>query len=44
MKVYPKAEEFIQKGSLKKKGSVIEIYEIFDQRSMNTTYLWPIEN
>jgi AraC family transcriptional regulator len=44
MKVYPKAEEFIQNGKLKKKGSVIEIYEVFDNKSMNTTYLWPIEN
>ncbi len=44
MKVYPKAEEFIQKGQLKKKGFVIEIYEVFDHKSMNTTYLWPIEN
>ena len=44
MKVYPKAEEFIQKGKLKKKGSVIEIYEVFDHKSMNTTYLWPVEN
>jgi AraC family transcriptional regulator len=48
MKVYPKAEEFIQKGinnvPFKKKGSVIEIYEIFDQKSMSTTYLWPIKD
>lgn len=44
MKVYPKANEFIQKGNLKKKGSVIEIYEVFDHKSMNTTYLWPVEN
>ncbi len=44
MKVYPKAHEFIQKGNLKKKGSVIEIYEVFDHKSMNTTYLWPVEN
>jgi AraC family transcriptional regulator len=43
MKVYPKAEDFIQKHSLKKKGSVIEIYEVFDRKSMNTTYLWPVE-
>ncbi len=44
MKVYPKAEEFILNGKLKKKGSVIEIYEVFDHKSMNTTYLWPVEN
>lgn len=42
LKVYPKAEEFIKKNKLIRKGSVIEIYEIFDQKSMQTTYLWPI--
>lgn len=44
LKVYPKADEFIQKGQLKKKGPVLEIYEIFDNKSMQTTYIWPIEN
>ena len=43
LKVYPKAQEFIKEGHLKQKGSVIEIYEIFDNKSMKTTYLWPIE-
>lgn len=42
LKVYPKAEEFIQKNNLPRKGSVIEIYEVFDQNSMQTTYIWPI--
>lgn len=43
LKVYPKAKEFIKEGGLKEKGSVIEIYEIFDNKSMKTTYLWPVE-
>ncbi len=44
LKVYPKALEFIEKEKLIKKGNVIEIYEIFDAKSMQTTYLWPVEN
>lgn len=43
MKVYPKAEDFIAENKLTRKGSVIEIYEIFDQKSMQTTYIWPIQ-
>lgn len=43
MKVYPKAEEFMVQNKLVRKGSVIEIYEIFDQKSMQTTYIWPIQ-
>lgn len=42
LKVYPKANDFMTANSLKKKGAVIEIYEIFDSKSMQTTYLWPI--
>ncbi len=42
LKVYPKAEDFIHDQRLTRKGSVIEIYEIFDQKSMQTTYIWPI--
>lgn len=42
LKVYPKAEEYIKENRLQKKSSVIEIYEIFDQKSMQTTYIWPI--
>jgi AraC family transcriptional regulator len=42
LKVYPKAEEFISENKLKRKGSVIEIYEVFDQQSMQTIYMWPI--
>jgi AraC family transcriptional regulator len=42
LKVYPKADEFIKKEKLVRKGNVIEIYEIFDQKSMQTTYIWPI--
>ncbi len=44
LKVYPKAEEFILEQKLKRKTSVIEIYEVFNQKSMQTTYIWPIEN
>lgn len=43
IKVYPKAKDFILRNNLVHKGSVIEIYEIFDQRSMQTTYIWPIQ-
>ncbi len=42
LKVYPKAEDYIEKNKLLKKGTVIEIYEIFDSKSMQTTYLWPV--
>lgn len=42
LKVYPKAEEFMIENKLKRKGSVIEIYEVFDQQSMQTIYMWPI--
>lgn len=42
LKVYPKAEEFLIEQKLVRKGSVIEIYEIFDQKSMQTTYIWPV--
>lgn len=42
LKVYPKAEDFIAEKHLQRKGSVIEIYEVFDRRSMQTTYIWPI--
>jgi hypothetical protein len=43
LKVYPKAEDFIQNGHLIKKGPVLEIYEIFDKTAMQTLYIWPIE-
>lgn len=42
MKVYPKAEEFINKGQLKKSGPVLEIYEVFEKNAMQTIYIWPI--
>lgn len=42
MKVYPKAEDFIRNGSLSVTGTVLEIYEVFSQKSMTTTYLWPL--
>lgn len=42
LKVYPKANELIEKEKLIKKGNVIEIYEIFDTQNMQTTYLWPV--
>lgn len=44
LKVYPKAEDYIVDNNLSPKGSVIEIYEIFDKRSMQTTYLWPVHD
>lgn len=44
LKVYPKAESFIQENNLKQKSAVIEIYEVFDRKSMQTTYIWPIED
>ncbi|MBY0553993.1 GyrI-like domain-containing protein [bacterium] len=44
LKVYPKAEDFIVENKLTRKGSVIEIYEGNDNKSMQTTYIWPIQN
>ena len=44
LKVYPKAQEFISENHLIKKGSVLEIYEIFNKKAMQTTYIWPIQN
>lgn len=44
LKVYPKAEDYIHEHKLVRKGSVIEIYEVFDRKSMQTTYLWPIRD
>lgn len=42
MKVYPAIEDFMAKKNLKKKSSILEIYEVFNQNSMHTTYIWPI--
>ena len=44
LKVYPKAEDYITEHKLSRKGSVIEIYEVFDKRAMQTTYVWPIQD
>lgn len=45
MRVYPKAYDFMKTGKLNPQGPVLEIYEIFDSKSMQTTYVWPlIEN
>ncbi len=44
LKVYPKAESFIHESKLKRKGPVVEIYEVLDPQTMNTTYLFPIED
>lgn len=44
LKVYPAAEDFISEHKLQKKGPVIEIYEVFDKKAMQTTYLWPVQN
>ena len=44
LKVYPVAEDYIIENKLTRKGGVIEIYEIFDKRAMQTTYIWPVVN
>lgn len=44
LKVYPKAEDYIAENRLMKKGWVMEIYEIFNDRAMQTTYIWPLQN
>lgn len=44
LKVYPKAEDYISEHKLVRKGSVIEIYEVFDRKSMQTTYIWPLQD
>jgi AraC family transcriptional regulator len=44
LKVYPLAEDYMIKNKLTRKGGVIEIYEIFDKRAMQTTYIWPVIN
>ncbi len=43
LKVYPKAQDYIAQEKLIALGSVFEIYEIFDAKSMQTTYLWPVQ-
>lgn len=43
LKVYPKAEDYITENKLTRKESVIEIYEVFDKQSMQTTYIWPVK-
>lgn len=42
MKVYPAIEDYITQHNLKKKSAIFEIYEVFNQNSMHTTYIWPI--
>jgi len=44
LKVYPVAEEFIEENRLKRKGSIVEIYEVFDRNNMQTTYIWPVQD
>lgn len=44
LKVYPKAEDYMIENKLTRKGAVIEIYEVFDKKSMQTTYIWPIQD
>ena len=44
LKVYPKAEDYISEHHLVRKSSVIEIYEVFDRKSMQTTYIWPLQD
>lgn len=42
MRVYPKAYDFMKEQKLTPQGPVLEIYEIFDSKSMHTTYVWPL--
>ena len=42
MKVYPVAEDYIKEHQLKKKGSVLEVYEVFNKNAVQTTYIWPV--
>lgn len=44
LKVYPVAEEFIADNQLKRRGSIVEIYEVFDKNNMQTTYIWPLQD
>lgn len=44
LKVYPAAEEFMDEHRLKRKGSIVEIYEVFDKNNMQTTYIWPLQD
>lgn len=41
-KVYPKADEYIAIHKIKVAEPVIEIYEVFNDKKMTTTYLWEI--
>lgn len=40
LKVYPKVEEYMRLNKIPMKNSVIEIYNIIDDRSSTTTYLF----
>lgn len=42
LKVYPKAESYMQERQLVLDGPIIEIYVIHSQKSMTTTYLFPL--
>lgn len=42
MKVYPKAEAYMNERKLTMEGAVLEIYVIHSEKSMTTTYLFPI--
>lgn len=44
IKVYPVAEDYIKDNNLKRKGSTIEIYEVFNKNTMQTTYIWPLQD
>lgn len=43
MKVYPKIEKYLKEKNLKAKTNILEIYEVLGERSMQTSYLWPVE-
>jgi effector-binding domain-containing protein len=42
MKVYPKAESYMRERQLTMDGPVIEIYVIHSEKTMTTTYLFPL--
>jgi AraC family transcriptional regulator len=44
LKVYPKAESYMQERKMVLDGAVIEIYVIHSEKAMTTNYLFPIAN
>jgi AraC family transcriptional regulator len=44
LKVYPAVEDYMVENKLSKSGPIMEIYEVFSKNSMQTTYIWPIQD